>query len=186
MSETHREVELRLVIDDREALEARLREAGADPIGEGLVRTTAYDFPNRRLRAAGQTVRVREDWTGTTLTSKVPIPHEDAQRHATPLRVRDEINLSLPPAAGTDARRLLESLGLMETLCYEKTRRSWRLDSARIDVDVLADGGACFAEIEAEREDIAAIRTRLALDRAPIEARSYFEIVNRARRRNKQ
>ena len=48
-------------------------------------------------------------------------------------------------------------------------------------MDVLSDGGACYAEIEADAATITAVRARLGLDIAPVETRSYFEIVRLAR-----
>ena len=176
----HTEVELRLAIPDPVALEAALREAGARLIGAGAVRTTAFDFPDRRLRAARQTVRLREDWTGMTLTAKMPLSAA-ADEDAGLAKAREEIDLPLGAAHGGAARRLLQSIGLIPTFTYEKERRSWQLGAARIDVDVLKDGGACYAEIEAGAAEIAAVRSRLGLDAAPVETRSYFEIVHRAR-----
>lgn len=181
-SETHREVELRLAISDPATLRTALESAGARLIGHGLVRTTSYDFPDRWLRASRRTLRLRDDWTGTTLTGKVPLSaafDEDAGL----AKAREEINLPLPPGAATDAGRLLLSIGLQETLSYDKERTSWMLGSARIDVDVLADGGACYAEIEGNAAEIAAVRAQLGLNTAPVETRSYFEIVHLARSR---
>ncbi len=181
MSDTHREIELRLVIADRSALDRALQAAGARLIGQGVVRTSAFDFADGRLRAARQTLRLREDWTGTTLTSKKPLAStsEDVGR----LKMREEVTLPLSSESGGDALLILEHLGLHETLRYEKTRTSWQLGDARIDVDVLADGGECYAEIEAEPAVIAATRTRLGLDDTPVETRSYFDIVRQARQR---
>lgn len=183
MSETHHEVELRLAIADPAALHAALQQAGARPLGAGLVRTTSYDFPDRRLRAARQTVRVRDDWTGMTLTGKVPLSaaHDEDAGLA---KAREEINLPLPAGAAEDAHRFLLSIGLQETLRYDKQRTSWMLGEARIDVDVLADGGACYAEIEAAAGTIAVVRGQLGLDAAAVETRSYFEIVRLARARS--
>jgi len=180
MSTTHQEIELRLAIADPAALADRLRAAGSRVIGQGLVRTSAYDFPDRRLRAARRTLRVREDWTGTTLTSKVPLTAE-ADEDAGRIKARQEINLPLAPDMGPDAHLLLQSIGLRETLRYDKTRTSWALGAARIDVDVLADGGDCYAEIEADGAEIVRVRALLGLNDTPVETRSYFEIVQQAR-----
>jgi predicted adenylyl cyclase CyaB len=180
VSASHHEIELRLVIADPEGLTSRLRAAGARIVGQGLVRTTAYDFPDRRLRAARRTLRVREDWTGTTLTAKTPLT-EEADEDAGRVKARHEINLPLAPGLGPDAHLLLQSLGLQETLRYDKRRTSWGLGAAQIDVDVLSDGGDCYAEIEAGAAEIVRVRALLDLDEAPVETRSYFEIVRRAR-----
>jgi adenylate cyclase class IV len=180
MSTSHQEIELRLAIADPAGLARRLQAAGARVIGQGLVRTTAYDFPDRRLRRGRRTLRVREDWTGTTLTAKVPLTAE-ADEDAGLVKARHEINVPLAPGLGPDAHLLLQSIGLHETLRYEKTRTSWDLSGARIDVDVLADGGACYAEIEADAPEIARVRAQLGLDDAPVETRSYFDIVRQAR-----
>jgi len=182
LTASHQEIELRLVIADPAALADRLRAVGARVIGQGLVRTTAYDFPDRQLRTARRTLRVRDDWTGTTLTSKVPLTAE-ADEDAGLIKARQEINLPLALDVGPDAHLLLQSIGLRETLGYEKTRTSWALGAARVDVDVLADGGDCYAEIEADGAEIARVRTLLGLDDAPVETRSYFEIVQQARTR---
>jgi len=180
MSDTHREIELRLAIADRSALDRALQATGARPIGQGVVRTSTFDFADGRLRAARQTLRLREDWTGTTLTSKKPLA---APENTGRLKMREEVTLPLSIGSGDDALLILEHLGLHETLRYEKTRTSWQLGDARIDVDVLADGGECYAEIEAEPAVIAATRTRLGLDDTAVETRSYFEIVRQARQR---
>jgi len=177
---THREVELRLVVADRAVLEENLRVAGATTIGEGVIQTSAFDFDDGRLRTGRQTLRLREDWNGTTLTIKSPAAatsDEDAGR----MKVRDEVNVPLSAGAGPDARLFLGSLGLRETLRYAKRRASWALGEARIDIDVLDDGGACFAEIEGDPETITRMRAALGLDDAPIETRSYFAIVRLAR-----
>lgn len=181
MSETHHEVELRLAVRDPAALRGALLREGARLIGQGTVRTTSYDFPDRRLRVARQTLRLRDDWTGTTLTGKIPLSaaHDEDAGLA---KVREEVNLPLPPGAAEDAARLLRGIGLDETLRYEKERSSWLLGAARVDVDVLADGGACYVEIEAAAAEIGAVRARLGLDTAPVEIRSYFEIVALARK----
>lgn len=179
MSHTHREVELRFRVDDPTALLERLHDEGAVDVGAGVVETSAFDFPDRRLRAARQTLRLRDDWTGTTLTAKVPL--RGAGDEAGEARARDEINLPLATGLQGEARAILESLGLIETLHYVKERRSWDLDGTHIDVDVLRDGGQCYVEIEAESEEIAAMRRRLGLADAPIETRSYFDIVQQAR-----
>jgi adenylate cyclase class IV len=180
MSESYHEVELRLVIGDPPQLHRALLAAGATVIGQGLIRTSSFDFPDGRLQDARQTLRLRDDWTGTTLTAKVPLTSqqdEDAGR----AKVREEINVPLPAEAGATMRRLLQSIGLQESLSYDKTRTSWKLGQARIDVDVLADGGACYAEIEAPAAEISATRITLGLDAAPVETRSYFEIVRLVR-----
>jgi adenylate cyclase class IV len=180
MSESYHEVELRLAIGDPQQLRRALEEAGATVVGEGLIRTTSFDFPDGRLQAARQTLRLREDWTGTTLTGKVPLTSQKDE-DAGQAKVREEINVPLPSEAGATMRRLLQSIGLQESLSYDKMRTSWALGQARIDVDVLADGGACYAEIEAPAEAITATRTKLGLDSAPVETRSYFDIVRLVR-----
>jgi len=180
MSTSHQEIELRLAITNPRGLEERLRATGARVIGQGLVRTTAYDFPDRRLRRGRQTLRVREDWTGTTLTAKVPLTRE-SDEDAGLAKARHEINVPLAPGLGSDVHLLLQSIGLHETLRYEKTRTSWELSGARIDIDLLADGGACYVEIEADTPEIARVRAQLGLDDAPVETRSYFDIVRQAR-----
>jgi len=180
MSTSHQEIELRLAITNSRGLEERLRATGARVIGQGLVRTTAYDFPDRRLRRGRQTLRVREDWTGTTLTAKVPLTRE-SDEDAGLAKARHEINVPLAPGLGPDIHLLLQSIGLHETLRYEKTRTSWEWSGARIDIDLLADGGACYVEIEADTPEIARVRAQLGLDDAPVETRSYFDIVRQAR-----
>jgi adenylate cyclase class IV len=105
----------------------------------------------------------------------------EADEDAGLAKARHEINVPLAPGLGSDVHLLLQSIGLLETLRYEKTRTSWELSGARIDVDLLADGGSCYAEIEADTPGIARVRSQLALDDAPVETRSYFDIVRQAR-----
>ena len=181
MSETNREVELRMAIADPTALDQALRAQGATIIGQGLVRTTSYDYADGHLRAARQTLRLREDWTGLALTSKRPLGATTGE-DAGGAKVREEVTLPLPVASAADARSVLDHLGLRETIAYDKQRTSWQLGAARIDLDVLADGGACYAEIEADADDITTTRTLLGLDTTPVETRSYFDLVQAVRK----
>jgi adenylate cyclase class IV len=180
VSETHDEIELRLAVGDPVALQAALRHAGARLLGQGRVETASFDFPDRSLRAARQTLRLRRDWSGVTLTAKLR-RSDTAEEDATGIKRREEINLPLGAGSAAAARRLLLGIGLEETLRYEKERVSFALGDARIDVDVLADGGACYVEIEADPTTIEAVRATLGLADAPVELRSYFEIVRLAR-----
>lgn len=174
------EIEIRLQVSDILALNRMLIRCGATIIGEGEVSTISFDFPDRRLRAARRTVRLRQDWIGTTLTAKIPLTEEVDEDLGTP-KIRDEMNAPLQPDALETMRRIMLSIGLEESLVYVKRRTSWALWSARVDIDILQDGGGCYVEIEGLEDEITTIRRALKLDAAPIETRSYFSIVHQAR-----
>ncbi len=70
-------------------------------------------------------------------------------RQPGPLKKREEVQISLddPDAA----RTILDRLGFVEVVCFEKRRESWRLGDCLIELDEVPHLG-CYVEIEGPDE----------------------------------
>ena len=73
-----------------------------------------------------------------TLTFKGPL-------EASAFKKRREIELAVSEADGM--RRLLEAIGFVEVLRFQKRRESWRLDNCRVELDEVPRLGR-FVEID--------------------------------------
>lgn len=121
-------------------------------VERGIETNEIFDRPDGSLRQRGFGLRIRSfdiegGETRATLTVKGP-------RLPGPLKKREEVETRVEEAAR--AARILEMLGLVRVLCYEKRRESWNLDACRIELDEPPHIGL-FVEIEGPDE--AAIRT---------------------------
>jgi predicted adenylyl cyclase CyaB len=152
------EVEAKLKVDSHEAVRARLIDARAQCLGRVLETNQMFDSADRTLLANDSGLRVRVcgvqegEAPPATMAYKGP-------KQPSPLKQREEIEITLDdPAAG---RRLLERLGFVEVLCFEKRRESWRLDDCHVELDELPHLGR-YVEIEGPDEQ-AVRRTQEAL-----------------------
>ncbi len=164
------EIEAKMKLDDPAAITARLREAGASPAGEVLEQNIFYDRPDRSLlvRDEGFASRVSRDLrTGGSVAA---ITHKGPNR-AGQLKTREETELTVSSAE--DAARLLEKLGFVRWLSFQKRRASWKLDECKIEVDHLPHIGD-FIEIEGPSEEvIMRLREKLGLAELPLIRPSY-------------
>ena len=142
------EVEAKFKVDSHDAVRERLTALGADPLGRVLETNHIFDDAGRTLLAGGRGLRIRTcradrgDDPPATMTYKGP-------RQPGPLKTREEIEITLDdPAAG---RVLLERLGFIEAVRFEKRRESWRLEGGQVELDELPYLGR-YIEIEAPDE----------------------------------
>lgn len=168
------EIEAKFRVDSHEDVRARLREAGAEPLGSVIETNVIFDCPDGSLRGAGCGLRLRsttgEDGTPVhaTLTFKGP-------QQPGPLKVREEIDVGLDDAAGMEL--ILASCGLQTILWYQKRRESWRLGDCRIELDEPPHLG-WFIEIEGPNEAaIGAVQRQLRLGHLAHEPRSYVHLL---------
>src|SRR4051812_33718780 len=168
------EIEAKMKVPDLAAVRAKLQECGATPAGEALETNMFFDTEDRSLLAADEGLRLRQkkdlhdDSESFTITFKGPRQHGQ-------LKSRDETELSV--ANGKDAVALLERLGFMKVLSFEKKRESWKLDGCSVELDDLPYLGV-FVEIEGPKEEtVLKVREKLALaDRALVKA-SYIAML---------
>ena len=120
------EVEVKVLDIDRAAVESTLAGLGVKPAPEERFAAVFFDFPEGRLRAGGQLLRLRQEGGRAMLTFKGRVCEEGA-------KVREETEVEVGDFEG--CRRLLSALGLVETAYVDKFRTSYRLDSASVVID---------------------------------------------------
>jgi adenylate cyclase class 2 len=160
------ENEAKFAVPSHDEVRERLRANSAERIGRVVETNSIYDWmaPDAApesvgaLRRRGAALRVRsvEVLDGpdrpATVTFKGPV-------EAGAFKKRAELELPLIEAEGM--RGLLEAIGFVEMVRFEKRRESWRLGGCLVELDELPRLG-CFVEIEGP-DDAAIERTRESL-----------------------
>ncbi|MBN2466205.1 class IV adenylate cyclase, partial [candidate division WOR-3 bacterium] len=103
-----------------------LKVLGARPAEEQRFFAVFFDFPHGRLRASGHLLRLRGEGERTVLTLKRRVREEGA-------KVREETEFEVSDFE--DCRRVLHTLGLVETTHVDKFRTSYRLGGALVVID---------------------------------------------------
>lgn len=160
------EVEIKFLVPDLAALEAKLRAAG---FREQTPRThemnVLYDFPDRPLRMRGELLRIRKYGDEWKLTHKAK---GDAGKHKS--RVETETGL----ADGAALETIFRSLGLSESFRYEKFRCEWSDGKGHVVLDETPIGNV--AEIEGPPEWIDSIAAKLGVAERDYITKSYAQL----------
>jgi len=163
-SGTETEAKWRADAREHERLRAALRQAEASQLGTVRERNLLFDTADEAIRLGGQVLRVRElDDGQSILTFKGPATYDEG------IKTRDETELSF-----TDRDTMvdiLNGIGFLVTLEYEKTRESWDCDGALVALDTLEFGR--FVEIEGSADEIRSTADLLALDMELVERHGY-------------
>lgn len=164
-----RELEVKFLISDLQALQDKLEDLGAmlrQPRTFEL--NLRFDTPDGKIAHAKQVLRLRKDRL-SWLAFKGPSQDEESAR------LRQELEFSVSDFEA--ARALLEALGYQVSIVYEKYRALYELDDLEISLDELPYGS--FVEIEGpEAGKIQALADRLSLDwgaRLPASYTSLFK-----------
>jgi adenylate cyclase, class 2 len=171
------ELEAKMKLDPAgiDALSRRLREHGAVLVGEFLEQNTFYDTDDRAMLAADEGLRVRTSRDLATGKSRTIVTHKGPNRHG-PLKTREETEAEV--ASTPDIEALLQRLGFIRYLGFEKKRQSWKLEGCKIELDEVPHLGH-FVEIEGPSEDvILRLRTALKLADLPLIKASYVAMLS--------
>jgi adenylate cyclase class 2 len=154
------EIEAKLKVDNHDAVRRRLNELGGQLISRGLETDTFFDRPDGTLFAKDHGLRVREvepqdgGERSASLTFKGAV-------HPGIFKARQEIELSIGSAE--TACKMLEALGFVQVLRFQKQRERWRLAGCSVELDNLPMIG-CHIEIEGPSAGaIQAVREQLVL-----------------------
>ena len=168
------ETEAKLRVNSHEPVRERLRTLGATFIQKVVETNLILDRPDGSLRGQTCGLRIRsalgEDGSGAgaTLTFKGP-PIRGA------FKKREELECRIDDA--DTAAAMLERLGFVTILRYEKRRESWSWKSCRIELDQPPHIGR-FVEIEGPNEDaIRSVQGELGLGDVPHTRESYVRML---------
>jgi adenylate cyclase class 2 len=152
---SHEEIEVKFIVDDLPATRQRVLDMGAQlKTPRTYEDNVLFDTPEHRLQKQALLLRLRRDQRHI-LTCKEPPLTADADYK---VLNEYEVEVSDPDQMHT----ILEKLGFLPTMRYEKYRETFRYRDAEILLDETPVG--TFVEIEASRTAIGDIATRLGLD----------------------
>lgn len=185
MPSHHEEIEIKLRVQDIEALHILLKRLRAREITPRTHEfNTLYDTPRQDLRRRGQLIRLRiEQPTSSSskwrpkenppaiLTFKGPSPTSRRVRSAgrrgeirTPFKIKEEVEVSVSGA--DEMPRILQALGLHPMFRYEKFRTTYALPGVRavkIEIDETPIG--LYLELEGPAPGIVHAAGLLGYDR---------------------
>jgi adenylate cyclase class 2 len=161
------ETEIKFRVDDLSGLTARLQAAGfVLQTPRSFESNVLYDFPDRRMRARTEILRIR-NYAGRCLLTHKRLPDvgpgEDTHKH----RIETETNVS----DGDALAQVFQSLGLVPAFRYEKWRTEWSAGEGHCVVDETPIGN--YAELEGPADWIDSTAARLAVNPADYITLSY-------------
>jgi adenylate cyclase class 2 len=161
------EKKYRLTTSQREQVLRRLPEIGAKRIGEEFEVNVLYW--GESMDSEHSVLRLRRIGTSGILTYKERFPSDsDVKRQQ-----EDETRVDNPDAMES----ILDAIGFVPSVVYEKRRETWRLGEAEIVIDELPFG--LFMEIEGQEGEIRDIESKLAIKRLQTEASTYPQLTRK-------
>ena len=168
------EIEAKLKVDSLDSIRERLASRGASFVYRVLEENHIFDTADGSLRSAGRGLRVRRCRTlagespADTMTFKGP-------RQPGPFKRREEINLRVD--CGESACALLDGLGCVEIMRFEKRRETWELAGCEVALDEVPHLGF-FVEIEGQdAESVRRVQRELGLQDAGHIPDSYISLL---------
>ena len=158
------EKKYRLSKSQREEVLKRLPKIGAKKTQVDFEVNTLYS--GESLENTRAILRLRRVGDRAILTYKERLPSNSPIKH----QLEDETRVEDPDAMNL----ILESLGFVPALVYEKKRQRWQLGKTEIVIDELPFG--LFMEIEGDEKDIRAIEADLAIKRLRSETATYPQL----------
>jgi adenylate cyclase class 2 len=161
-----KEVEIKFLVDDVQALERRLREAGftlQTPRTHEI--NTLYDTPDGTLRSRDELLRIRKYGDRWLLTHKAKGVRG---RHKS--RTETETGIE----SGEEMAGILHALGFTPSFRYEKFRSEWSDGKGHVVVDETPIGN--LSEIEGEPQWIDATAKRLGVGREQYITKNYAQL----------
>ncbi|HWQ60020.1 MAG TPA: class IV adenylate cyclase [Candidatus Fimivivens sp.] len=145
MSKNHEEIEVVFLEIDRDVIEKRLGDMGAERIGDIFYRHISFDYPDYRLNADNAWIRLRDEGGQIVLAYKKRLG-VTSQDGSTNDEGMEEVEVIVNDYEAT--RLFLSKIGLIEKHEAEKKRTRWRNGEVEFDIDTWP-GIPTFLEIEA-------------------------------------
>jgi adenylate cyclase class 2 len=169
------EIEAKLKVAGPEPVIKALEAAGAVHVGDHIETDSFFDTRDRTLLAGDRGLRLRIARNLNTNESQCILTHKGPVGHG-PLKKREETETAVGNAEAMS--RLLEQLGFIQWLRYQKKRRSWKLDECKVEVDEIPHLGH-FVEIEGPSDEaVMKVRERLGLSAIPLIKASYVSMLS--------
>jgi adenylate cyclase, class 2 len=167
MNEDGVERELKIPVEEHEAVRAALRTLGAVATHDMARETNRLlDTDARRLGAAGCVLRLRRYGSRHVLTFKGPAHYDGA------IKVRPEHELGIEDSEAM--ARIFEALGFTVVSAYEKDRESWQLGPVSVVLDRTPMGN--FVEVEGPAEHLEEAARGLGLEPGDAVQGSYVSL----------
>ena len=137
-----KEIEIKILGIDRNAIEEKLISLGAKKIFDDEIYALYYDFSDHAIKRKGCTLRLRREGEKSVFTLKKDIESAEAK-----IREEHEIEVS----DFTEMKYLMETLGLNAWLEVTKHRTSYEFRGVHFELDAYQDAYSyipLFLEIE--------------------------------------
>jgi adenylate cyclase class 2 len=173
------EIEIKLRVDNIEALARDLRRIGAKSLGRVLERNTLYDTAESHFRKRGCLLRLRTEVPAPSrlarggprravATSKTPIPSASRSRY------KQKFERETAVAFAGRWPQALTALGLRAAFCYEKYRTMYRVGALHVDLDETPVG--VFLELEGDPRSIDRVARRLGFGPRDYMRGTYWDL----------
>jgi len=170
------EIEAKMQLQDPREMALRLRASGAVAMGEFLEINSFYDTKDCQMLARDEGLRLRILKNLKSGQETYVLTHKGPNLPGT-LKMREETELAVDNARA--AEKLLEHLGFVRWLRFEKRRDSWEFEGCKIELDRLPVLGS-FIEIEGPTEAaVMAAREKLGLTSWPLVKKGYAKMVGK-------
>lgn len=168
------EIEAKMKVERLDAVRDRLKEVGAAFDGDALETNVFFDTEDRGLLAGDRGLRLRTAEAKPSGAKTNTITYKGPRLHG-PLKSRDERELDV--ADPDDAANLLEALGYLRVLSFQKRRQSWAFGGCKVELDELPHLGV-YVEIEGSSEaEVMKVRETLQLNDRPLVKASYIALL---------
>ena len=168
------EIEAKMKVESFEGVLGALREKGGVELGSWVETDSFFDTRDRALLAADKGLRLR---VAVDLKMKVAtalLTHKGPVGHGA-LKKRQETQSGVADAESM--ARLLEQLGFVQWLKYQKRRESWKMGDCRVELDEIPHLGR-FVEIEGPSEAaVMGVREKLGLAGLTLLKASYVAML---------
>jgi adenylate cyclase class 2 len=168
------EIEAKMSVPKLEVVRDRLRELGAEGGGRTLETNTFFDTEDRSLLAADEGLRLRRNHDEASGKDEHVVTYKGPRQHGA-LKSRDEVEVTV--GEYDDAVQLLERLGFVRMLSFEKRRESWKLAGCKVELDEVPYLGT-YVEVEGPNEaTVIMVREQLGLADRPVIKTSYIAML---------
>ncbi len=170
------EIEIKLQVNDLNAIRQRLKQIGASRAREVLETNIFFDTPDRTLLASDCGMRLRRNVDRAANQEKLVLTYKGPRSEGEIVKSREELEVGVDALEPTC--QLLEKLGYVKMLTFEKRRETWKLDKCLVELDELPHLGS-FVEIEgATQADVLKIREKLGLAGIASITQTYADLVS--------